>query len=1320
MLSKLSVRKPYTVLVAVVLVIVLGILSFSNMSTDLMPDMEFPYAIVMTTYPGASPEEIETAVTKPVEQAMASITNMKQVSSVSNSNMSVVILEFNENTDMNSATIDMRESLDTVSAQWDDSIGNPTIMKINPDMMPIMVAALDYDNMDSVGVTEKAENDIIPELESVEGVASVSASGEVDKKIEVIIQEDKIKEMNRKVQDAIDGKLQDASDKIEKNKNKIQDGKDTLSDKQDQAADKLAKGEAKLNQSSEKMKKTLETINANLKTIESKEKELKTAEKQLKTGLAQISTQKASLQATIKTLTATKTSLTQLQTSLSALTEQKQALETQIAAVGENAELKSQLDAVNTQLTVMQQKLTEQGMTQDDLPGKITEVDAGLTKAQEGMQTITAQEKKLAASKKQLKSGKKKIAAGKAKLLDAKDKLEKGQISVEEAKNEISKQKVLVAIKLSVAEVQVNTGESKLDEAEKQLKDSKKTTKEGADLKKIITKSMVENILKAENFDMPAGYITDNEASYLVKVGEKVENQKDIENLVICDMGFDDLDPIRLSDVADIAVTDNSEDVYTMVNGNPAVALTMEKATGYSTGDVTKRLESRLDQLEKDNEGLHTTVLMNQGLYIDLVVNSVVDNLLYGALFSIIILLLFLKDVRPTFIVACSIPLSVVAAVVLMYFSGVTLNVISLSGLALGVGMLVDNSVVVIENIFRLRNEEGYSIKEASIEGAKQVGGAILASTLTTICVFAPIVFTEGITRQLFTDLALTLAYSLLASLVVALTLVPAMSQGMLRKVKDNPNKLIIKIQNLYGKVLSVLLHKKIFVLLGALVLLVAFALLSVSRGTAFMPEMRSTQMTATISIPKDDDTMSKQDLYEKSNEVMDQFLKVDGVETVGAMSGGGGMMSMMSGGSDSISVYVLLNEQNKRSNRDIKKEMEEKVKDIPCDVSIEASAMDMSSMFGSGITMRIKGKDLDKLQKISEGIMKQLDGVEGITEITNGMEDASQEFRITVKKDKAMEYSLTVAQVFQQINARVKDASSATTLSTDTEDLDVYVSDEKDEKLKRSDIEKMKIEYTDSQTQKTKKVKLSKIADFSMADTPSSINRINQTRYMTVSLTLGDDYNVGLVSNDVHAVLDKYEMPSGYELEFTGEDETINESIKQVALMFIVGVIFMYLIMVAQFQSLLSPFIILFTIPLAFTGGFMGLWISGSEVSVIALIGFVMLSGIIVNNGIVLVDYINQLRERGMTKYEAIVEAGKTRLRPILMTALTTILGLLPMIISSDSGSDMIRPMSIVTIGGLIYGTLLTLFVVPCIYAILNRKKDRAMQEEIEKKSEK
>lgn len=1306
MLSKLSVRKPYTVLVAVVLVIVLGVLSFSNMSTDLLPDMELPYAIVMTTYPGASPEEVETAVTKPVEQAMASISNMKEVSSMSSSNVSVVILEFNESTDMNTATIDMRESLDMISTQWDDAIGSPTIMKLNPDMMPIMVAAIDFDDLDSTQVTDKAESNIIPDLESVEGVASVTASGEVEKKVEVIIQQDKIDKMNEKVKDAVEGKLDDASQKISDNKEKVQSGKETLSKKQEETAEQLAKGEAKLAKSSKKMEKTLKTINSNLSTLKSKEKTIKDSEKQVNTGLVQIKTQKATLEATVKSLTSAKEGLVQLQSGLSGLNAQKQAIEGQIAASGETTELRTQLDSVNAQISVLQSKLAEQGLKESDLAGKIAEADSGLTQAQAGLKTIAEQETKLNKSKKEITKGKKQIEAAKKELTDAKEKLQKGQISVEEATQEISKQKVLAAIKLSVAEVEVTNGENKLNEAEDTLKDTTKTTKESTDLEKIITKSMVENILSAENFDMPAGYITDKDASYLVRVGDKIKSDEDIQDLVICDMGLDGLDPIKLSDVADVAVTNNADEVYAMVNGNPAVAVTMEKATGYSTGDVTDRLLERFDELEGANEGLHISVLMNQGVYIDMVVDSVVQNLLIGALLSIIILFLFLWDIRPTIIVACSIPLSVVAAIVLMYFSGVSLNVISLSGLALGVGMLVDNSVVVIENVFRLRNEEGYGIKEASIEGAKQVAGAILASTLTTVCVFAPIVFTEGITRQLFTDLALTLAYSLLASLVVSLTLVPAMSQGMLRKTKEHKPGLIVKIQNGYASLLSVLLKKKALVLIGSFILLVLFAVLAASRGTAFMPEMESTQMTITLSPPDDNKTLSEEDLQDMSTEAMNRILKIDGIDTVGALSGGGGMMSSMSGGSNSISMYVLLNEDTQRSNQDLKKDIERKTKDLGCQIEVSASAMDLGSLSGSGISIEVKGKDLDKLQSITGDIMAKIQNIEGITEVTNGMEEGDQEFRVTVNKDKAMEYSLTVAQVFQQINAKIKDASSSTTVSTDTDELDVYVSDEEDTSMNREDIQKMKIEYTDTTTQKTKKVKLSKIAEFTLADSPSSINRNNQSRYMTVSATIDDDHNIGLVSNDVKDALKDYEIPAGYDMEFTGEDESINESMQQVVLMFIVGVLFMYLIMVAQFQSLLSPFIILFTIPLAFTGGFMGLWISGSEISVIAMIGFVMLSGIIVNNGIVLVDYINQLREAGMNKFDAIVEAGRTRLRPILMTAITTILGLVPMIVSGDSGSDMVRPMAIVTIGGLVYGTLLTLFVVPCIYAVLNRKK--------------
>lgn len=1313
MLSKISVKKPYTVLVGVVLIIVLGVMSLRNMSTDLLPDMELPYAIVMTTYPGASPEEVESTVTKPVEQAMAGISNMKKVSSISNSNVSIVILQFNDGADMNTATIDMRESLDNISASWSDSIGSPTIMKINPDMMPIMVAAIDCDKTDRYQLVDKMNKDILPELESVEGVASVSTSGEVKKKMEVVLKQDKIDAVNKRVQNAINGKFSDAEKKISQNEDKVKDGKQTLSTKQEEAAQKLADGSTALDKNGKKISDTLVTINNALAELNLNEKTLQESEKQIKSGKTQVATTKAQLKATISSLTAAKKGLEKIKDALDSLYSQKASLEQMIETSGETTELRTKLIAVEMQIKEAEKQLTARGMTREDLTKKLKDLNSGLTQAQSGLDAIEKQEEKLQDSQKKITTGRKKIAAAKKKLLATKAQLEAGEITIESAKNELNKQTTLAAIKLSVANMEVNTGSNQLKEARKSLQDAKKTAKQKSDLNAIITKSMIEGILTAQNFEMPAGYVTEDDASYLVKVGEEIQSQKDLEDLVLCDLGIDGLRPIRLSDVADIAVTDNADKTYTVVNGNPAIALTIEKATGYSTGNVTHDLVKRMNQLEKQVKGLHVSVLMNQGVYIDMVVNSVVQNLLVGAFLAIIILFFFLKDIRPTLIVACSIPLSVVAAIVLMYFSNVTLNVISLSGLALGVGMLVDNSIVVIENIFRMRQEEGVSVKKAAIEGAKQVAGAITASTLTTVCVFAPIIFTEGLTRQLFVDLALTLAYSLLASLVVSLTLVPAMAQGLLRKEKKQKDRIEKKSRNWYAILLEKVLHKKALVLLGALVLLVVFVGLAFSRGTVFMPSMGSTQMTATLSAPKDKE-MTDQELYALSNKVIKRIVKVDGVDKVGAMSGGGGVMSMMSGGSKGgISMYILLDENTKRSNKDIKEEIEKRTKDLKCDLSVAESAMDMSSMMGSsGMTIEVKGKDLDKLQKITEDIIKKVQNVEGIETITNGMEDSEQEFRITVDKDKAMKYSLTVAQVFQQVNERLSEAKKATTLSTDTDSFGVYVSSEKDTSMSRKQLKNLKLTYTDTETQQSKTIKLSKVAKFTMADSPTSIHHDNQTRYMSVSITIDDNHNIGLVSDKVKGKLKSYHTPAGYEIKSTGEDETINDAMGQVVLMMVVGVLFMYLIMVAQFQSLLSPFIILFTIPLAFTGGFMGLYFSGSEVSVIAMIGFVMLAGIIVNNGIVLVDYINQLRASGVEKYKAIIMAGSTRIRPILMTALTTVLGLLPMLITNDNGSDMVKPMAIVTIGGLVYGTLLTLFVVPCIYAVLNRKSDAKLVE--------
>lgn len=1318
MLSKFCVRRPYTVLVAVVIIFVLGFLSFRNMSTDLLPSMELPYALVMTTYAGASPEEVERAVTEPVEQAMASINDIKTVQSMSISNMSVVILEFNDGTDMGSTTVDMRESLDMVTAAWDDAIGSPTIMKINPEMMPVMVATLDFDELDGSEVTKRAENDIIPELESVEGVASVSESGAIEKKVEVIIQQDKLDKVNDKVQRAIDGKLSDAEKKLEKSKKKLEDGKEELDSQKKKAADEIAKGETKLNSATEKIKDGLATIEQQISQVKEQKKTLNSSEKQLKEAKTKIATGKTTLNTTISSLNETKTKLQALSDSLAQLNTQIEAVKSQMGLLGEAApeDLATALASLQTQKQVIVEALTAQGMTEEDLPAKITELNEGLKTAKASLEELNKQEKSLKANESKIKKAKKKIETGLKKLTDAKKKLQNGQITTTEALEELNKQKILGSIQMSVAEVQLNNGSDKIDEAKSQLKTTKKTTKENSDVTKLITKEMVENILKGENFDMPSGYITDEDSSYLVRVGDKVDKVDDVGDLVICDMDLDDLAPIRLSDVADIAETDNSDDVYTVVNGNAAVMVTIQKQSGCSTGDVTDSLKTRFEQLEKENKGLHISIMMDQGVYIDLVVDAVLQNLLLGGILAIFILFLFLRDIRPTIIVACSIPLSVVAAIVAMYFSNVTLNVISLSGLALGVGMLVDNSVVVIENIFRMKNE-GYSTRKASVEGARQVAGAIVASTLTTICVFAPIIFTEGITKQLFVDLALTLAYTLGASLLIALTLIPAMSSGLLKRRKGKQSKIIHAMQEGYGRALDKLLHFRALVLGGSVVLLVLFAILAVRNGFSMMPDMESTQMTATLTL---DENKELEEIRQISNETIKKILEVPDIESVGAYTGSGSSMSMLTGGgsNSTITMYILLDENRELSNEEVTKQIEEKTKDIDGELEVDASAMDMSAMMGQGVTINIRGKNLDKLQSISEEVMQELKDVEGLEDISNGLEDAGQEYRVTVDKAKAMKYSLTVAQVYQQVYARISEASSSTTLSTDTEDLGVYVSDSSDTSMTRKDLRNMEIQYTDATTQKSKKVKLKKIASFDVADSPNTITREGQMRFVSVTAKIQDNYIVSDVSANVRKALNGYDTPAGYEIEFDGEDESTQEAMKQVLLMMALGILLMYLIMVAQFQSLLSPFIILFTIPLAFTGGFMGLWITGSDVSVIAMIGFVMLAGIIVNNGIVLVDYINQRRREGAEKREAIVDGGKTRLRPILMTALTTVLGLIPMVAGSAMGTDMTRPMAIVTIGGLIYGTLLTLFVVPCIYDLLNRKKsykERSLDEKEE-----
>ena len=1352
MFAKFSVKKPYTVLVGVVLAIVLGIVSFTKMTTDLLPSMSLPYVIVMTTYPGASPETVETVVTRPVESAMATVSNIQSISSTSSENYSMVILEFAQSADMNAVSLEIRESLDQITSYWDDSIGNPIIMKLNPDMLPVMIAAVGVEGMEHAQISTYVEEVVMPELESIEGVASVSASGLLEESINVIIRPEKVDAVNEKIFAAIDKELQEAMDELEEGRQKLEEGKQELIDGKDEiltGQQELDNGKAELEDGKAELEKTKQ------ETIE-----------QLAKTKTELLTAKTNLESTKMTITTNLTTAQGLQSAIDGMTPLLEVSGKYSTAynklypasvsgndsvsgsnggglsASEEATLKAEIEALkksyvenSTIQTIAaadaslsgvlktlkdadwtspndHQTVTENMMVMDMLLGvQIIRLQDSVNGMTNGMgfsayqvmmnQTLATINDGLVKVNEGLLEVEKGELTAAIEFANAASQIALGELQMQQAQTQLDG----ALSQIEAGEEQMSDAEEQLAEGEKQLEEGRETAYEQADMNKILTVDMVKNLLTAQNFSMPAGYVTEEGVDFLVRVGDKPETVEDLINLPLMDLHMDGVPVITLGEVADVFYTDNSADSYTNVNGSVGCMLTIQKQTGYSTGEVSDLLAERFEEMMAEDESLSMIVLMDQGIFIDLVMDSIVSNILLGGALAILILVIFLKDLRPTMVVACSIPISLVTAIVCMYFSGVNLNVISLSGLALGIGMLVDNSIVVIENIYRMRGE-GKSMQEAAVEGAKEVAGAILASTLTTVCVFLPIVFTEGLTRQLFVDMGLTIGYSLMASLLIALTVVPAMASKMLTKTKEaTDGKFFRVLIGGYSKLLSASLRAKSLVIILAIALLVSSIALSISRGTAFMPSMDSTQLTVTVSLPEE---ATLQDTANVTNQVVERILEIEDVKDVGAMSSAGSASLLGGGGSvNSATVYVVAHDDKTMSNEEIADIIEAKTEDLEATISVETSSMDMSMMGGSGVSIQIRGRDIDTLQNMANEVAAIVETVEGTENVSNGLGETNEELRIIVDKDKAVNYGLTVAQVFAQIAPKLADASVATTLEAANKDFSVYVANSKDEELTRALVQELTVEGTDEEGAKVD-VPLSEIAEFTTALSLEAINRADQSRYITVSAAIAEGYNVGLVSADIEDRLADYRVPEGYKLVFSGENAMINDAMGQVMLMMLLAIVFMYLIMVAQFQSLLSPFIILFTIPLAFTGGFFGLYFSKSEVSVIAMIGFVMLAGVIVNNGIVIVDYMNQLREAGMAKREAIITAGKTRLRPVLMTALTTILAMSTMVFSNDMGSEMAKPMAIVTIGGLAYGTLLTLFVIPCIYDIFNKEKKK------------
>lgn len=1339
MLPKLSVKKPMTIFVAVIVVIVLGIVSVFKMTPDLLPNMDFPYAIILTTYPGQTPETVESVVTKPLEQSLSTIDGVKTITSTSSDNYSILTLEFEDGTNMDTATVDMRGNLDTIKDAWPDGVGSPYLMKINPNMMPVAMVAVDYDGYDTVQISDYVNNELKNQLEGIDGVASVSTKGIVTQKENVIISQTKIDALNAKINDALNDKFGDAEKKISDAKKELQDN----ISKAEQGSDTIEQSINDLNSQQEEVAKQLADAQGKAQS----------GYTEILNAKMQLLDQQQSLTATKQTLTIAYQTLTQIKEKLDSLQDEKAQLTQQIETFEKiyndykdalsklaNPDLTDeQLAQVRAILAKIDEELDKYGFPKEELEERLnnaknalTNVDKAITQTVEALKGLDTTEEKLDDTIAEIADKISQVDGGITQIAAAVKGLDNNTVSVNQALSEIEKQQSLAAYQLSgglsalntkqsevnSALTQLNSAQEELKSASDELSDQKEKAKKAADMTNTVTISNVSNILTAQNFSMPAGYVSDDEnIKYLVRVGDKIDGNKEMQSLALFDTGIDGIGVVKLSDVADVFIADDSDEVFTKINGNSGVVFSFSKQSDAATATVSENIAKKLNSLTQENEGLHFTTLMDQGDYIDIIINSVLQNLLMGAVLAIIILYLFLRDIKPTLIVALSIPISVIFALVLMYFSGVTLNMISLSGLAIGVGMLVDNSVVVIENIYRLRNL-GVPPVKAALNGAKQVAGAIASSTLTTICVFFPIVFIEGLTRQIFMDMALTITYSLLASLIVALTLVPAMGQRMLRKVKPVKHGIFDKMLGGYEKSIRFVLKHRAIALIAAVVLLFGSMFGAVARGFSFMPNMASTELSVTVSL---DDSATMDDTIDAAQSLLDTLSKYDDFETVGVMTGSTtslmgltGSVSSSDADKGSVMAYAVFKDDKVKNSESISKEIEAELQSIDGDVVVSgsSSSSSMSAMLGDdGVSIKLYGDNLKTLQNTAKDMAEKLAAVDGIDETDNGIGATSGEIKVTVDKTKAAKKSLTVAQVYQQIAAAITSETTSSTLTNSGKDLDVVVIKDENSDVTKNNIKDIKLTYTDKEGNE-KTTKLSEVAEISDSESMNSITRSDQKRYIKVSGTLKDGYTNTDVSNKAKALFDDYKLPDGCSIEYSGSNESTMEAVNQMLLMMLLGVILIYLIMVAQFQSLKSPFIIMFTIPLAFTGGFLGLLITGFDVSVVALLGFVMLCGIIVNNGIVLVDYINNLRLEGKERREAIVEAGKTRMRPILITAITTVLGLSTMALGIGTGSEIMQPIAIVCIGGLLYATIMTLYIVPVIYDILSKKELRKVSE--------
>lgn len=1199
MLSRFSVKKPYIVTVAVIIILILGGVSLTKMKTDLLPDMDLPYLAVITTDPGASAEKVESEVTDVLEGSLSKVSGVSSVQSQSADNYSMIFLEFEDGSDMDSAMVKASSAVNEVSSQLPETAGSPNYMEISMDMMATLYVAASYDDHDIFDTTSLVKDKAVPELERIDGVADVSTVGAAEKSVEVRLSDSKIEDINNKLLASVNSQLYDAKKSI------------------DEGEAKLAEAESQL--SSQK------------NALEQKQQETSDQLGQASSGLTLAISGKTS-------------ELTSLQAEIGALKA--------VDPNGTNPQVQAQI-------------------------GQLAQ------KAQAAAGELEAYQKQLA-------------------------EVQSGSITAATQFGSASAQ-------LASAQQTIDSNKQQLADARSQYESSREEALSKANVDALVDKETLAGIIKAQDFSMPAGYLdSGSDDQWLLRVGDNISSISDLRSLLLADI--DGVGEIRLADVADITEVDNVGDQYMRINAKDGVLLSVFKNSTASTSEVSADTRAALTKIEQANPGLHLTVVSDQGSFIALYINSILQSLLLGALLAVVVLIVFLRDWRPALIMAFSIPFSVLCALVVMYFSGISLNIMSLGGISIAIGMLVDNSIVVLENIYRLRSR-GIPPARAAVQGAKQISGAVIASTLTTICVFLPIVFTTGMVNQLMLPFALTIAYVLTASLLIALTMVPAASSFLFKNYVPRRNNWFETLQTKYARSLAFFLRHKALPLVVSVVFLVVAVIGVVNMGITMIPTMTSKTATVTVTMPEDTD---KETAYATADKVMDEAMGIDGVEFVGAMDGTSSTSMVASDISSSSSsdkfhqvftFYVQTSSSvtTEKQVLSILDQLQQRTSGLNCEVITDASSSSeaMGSMTGSGLSLRIQGPDQDELVRISEDVMGIVGQVEGYTEIENGMEDAATELHLVVDRDKLTKDGYTVAQLYSDLAKKLSESADAPSMTLDGSKMNVSVVD-KTNPVTADNLLDTEIEITNQQTGDTTTHKLREFATVEQGVASPTVIHVNSTRAITVTADVEDGYNNALLARDLQTKLKDYQLPEGYTIQTSGELENINTMLSQMMLLLILGFVLIYLVMVAQFQSLLSPFIVILTVPLAFTGGLFGLVAAGEQLSMLSLLGFAVLMGTVVNNGIVFVDYVNQLRRGGLSKHDALVAAGRTRMRPIMMTAITTIFAMLPMVFSDAVGSSMQRGMAVVVVGGLLYATFMTLYVVPVMYDILYRRVPR------------